>query len=41
MTHRDWHNLWLNEGLTTYLERKTNQIMKTADFAKIENYLGN
>ena len=41
VTQKDWHNLWINEGLTTYLERKTNQILNGDDFATIENYLGN
>lgn len=41
VTQRDWHNLWINEGFTVFIERKVSSIMHSVDFAKIENYLGN
>ncbi|CDW82535.1 peptidase family m1 containing protein [Stylonychia lemnae] len=41
VTQRDWHNLWLNEGLTVFIERKVSGLLHGEPFAKIENYLGN
>ena len=41
VTQRDWHNLWLNEGITVFIERKVSSILHGVEFAKIENYLGN
>lgn len=41
VTQRDWHNLWVNEGMTVFIERKVSSIIHSIEFAKIENYLGN
>lgn len=41
VSQRDWRNLWINEGFTVFIERKVSSQIHKAEFAKIENYLGN
>lgn len=36
VTCRDWSNFWLNEGFTTFIERKVSGQLNGEDFAKIE-----
>lgn len=41
VTCRDWSNLWLNEGFTTFIERRVSGIVNTKEFASVESLLGN
>ena len=38
---RNWDNFWINEGLNTFMERKTLSILRSPDFAKIDYQKGN
>jgi leukotriene-A4 hydrolase len=38
---QNWDNFWINEGLNTFMERKTLEQLRGVDFAKIEYYNGN
>jgi leukotriene-A4 hydrolase len=37
----NWEDFWLNEGFTTFLERKVSSRLYGNDFAKVEALLGN
>lgn len=41
VTCKNWENLWLNEGFTTFIERKVSGSIYGRDFAKVEALLGN
>jgi leukotriene-A4 hydrolase len=38
---RNWDNFWLNEGLNTFMERKTLEIMRGSDVAIMDYHNGN
>jgi len=40
VTCADWANLWLNEGFTTFEERKVSGILYGEDFRLTEFYVG-
>jgi len=41
LTCGDWANLWLNEGFTTFEERKVSETLYGENFAKTEYFRGN
>ena len=41
VTCQDWSNLWLNEGFTTFIERRISAQVNSEDFASVESLLGN
>ena len=41
VTMNNWEDFWLNEGFTTFLERKVSARLYGGDFAKVEGLLGN
>ena len=41
VTCRDWSNLWLNEGFTTFIERRVSAEVDGEGFAAVESLLGN
>ena len=41
VTCKDWSNFWLNEGFTTFIERKVSAQLNDQDFAQLEAQLGN
>ena len=41
VTCKDWSNLWINEGLTVFIERVISGQLHGDDFSKIESQLGN
>ena len=41
VTNENWSHFWLNEGITTWAERKVDSILFGEDFAKISAKLGN
>ncbi|KAL4509919.1 hypothetical protein ABPG72_010112 [Tetrahymena utriculariae] len=41
VTLLNWRNLWINEGLTVYLERQANLILGGEDSYLINSYVGN
>lgn len=41
VTCQDWSNLWLNEGFTTFIERRVSAIENGEDFSAVESLLGN
>lgn len=41
VTCENWSNMWLNEGFTTFEERKVSAKLNTVNFAKCEAMLGN
>jgi leukotriene-A4 hydrolase len=41
VTGKDWSSLWLNEGFTTFEERKVSEQIHGRDFAMIASTLGN
>ena len=41
VTCQDWSNLWLNEGFTTFIERRVSAQVDGEDFAATESLLGN
>ena len=41
VTMNNWEDFWLNEGFTTFIERKVSSRLYGNDFAKVEALLGN
>lgn len=41
VTCENWRNLWINEGFTMYLERKTDSLLFGKDYALIDAVVGN
>lgn len=41
VTCRDWSNLWLNEGFTTFIERRVSAQVDGQEFSSVESLLGN
>ena len=41
VTCQDWSNLWLNEGFTTFIERRVSMQVDGEEFGKVESLLGN
>jgi leukotriene-A4 hydrolase len=41
VTCQDWSNLWLNEGFTTFIERRVSYEVDGKDFSYVESLLGN
>jgi leukotriene-A4 hydrolase len=41
VTCKDWSNLWLNEGFTTFIERRVSAKVDGEGFAAVESLLGN
>ncbi len=40
VTNKDWKNFWVNEGFTTFLERKTAELIYGEDQMKIQAQMG-
>ena len=41
VTNKNWKNFWLNEGFTTFLERKITSVIFGEDLAYLESIIGN
>jgi leukotriene-A4 hydrolase len=41
VTNNNWEDQWLNEGLTTYIERMVEAQLDTITYAYVEAYVGN
>lgn len=41
VTCENWSNMWLNEGFTTFEERKISSKIHGKDFSLVDSYLGN
>ncbi len=40
VTNKDWTNFWMNEGFTTFLERKISELINGEDIANLEAVVG-
>jgi len=40
VTNKDWTNFWMNEGFTTFLERKISELINGEDIANLEAAVG-
>lgn len=40
VTNKDWTNFWMNEGFTTFLERKISELINGEDLANLESQVG-
>ena len=40
VTNKDWKNFWVNEGFTTFMERKVSELMNGVDMAHLEAQVG-
>lgn len=40
VTNKDWTNFWVNEGFTTFLERKISELINGEDIANLESIVG-
>ena len=38
---QNWDNLWLNEGLNTFMERKVTTALRGINYTKVQYYIGN
>ena len=41
VTNKNWNNFWINEGFTTFLQRKLDKILLGEEMANIESIVGN
>ena len=41
VTNKNWKNFWVNEGFTTFLERKLSSALLGEDMANLESIIGN